>query len=158
MSTLKAVLLFFGGLVVLIISADRLVWGAKGIAAEYGISDAIIGATIIAIGTSLPELAASVASALKKHHDIAIGNIIGSNIFNLLAVLSVPGLIAPNVFEQGLFYREFLFMLGLTALLFAVLFIQSRRNAPMGKYIGTVFVLVYALYGFIAYQQPLVPA
>ena len=153
MSTLKALILFAAGLAVLIISARTLVWGATGIALEYGISDAIIGATIIAIGTSLPELAASVASALKKHHDIAIGNIVGSNIFNLLAVLAVPGLIAPNDFDQGLFFRDYLFMLGITALLFAVLFVQSRRNAPMGRYIGMVFVLVYALYGFIAYQQ-----
>ncbi len=152
MSTKIALIWFVVGLIVLVASARLLVWGAVGIATTYGISDAIIGATIIAIGTSLPELAASVASALKKHHDIAIGNILGSNIFNMLAVLAVPAIISPSTFSAEVFQRDYLFMLGISILLFLVLLIQGKRGTPMGRYIGTIFVLTYAIYGFIAFQ------
>ena len=151
MSTGRALFWFTVGLLVLVASARVLVWGASGIALEYGISDAIVGATIIAIGTSLPELAASVASALKKHHDIAIGNILGSNIFNLLAVLAVPGLIAPGDFGAELFNRDYAFMMLISALLFIILFIQGRRGKLLGRYLGTIFVLMYSAYGYIAY-------
>lgn len=152
MSNPMAAFWFFGGLAVLFASAQALVWGATGIAVSYGISEAIIGATIIAIGTSLPELAASVASALKKHHDIAIGNILGSNIFNMVAVLAVPGFLAPGLFSAEVFYRDYLYMLGISAALFILLIVQGKRGVPLGRYIGTVFVLMYATYGYIAYQ------
>ncbi|MFG1489403.1 calcium/sodium antiporter, partial [Oceanospirillum sp. HFRX-1_2] len=82
----KAILWLIIGLLILIGSSRMLVWGAVNIATSFGVSDVIIGLTIVAIGTSLPELAASVASALKRHHEIALGNVVGSNIFNLLAV------------------------------------------------------------------------
>lgn len=152
MSTVKAIFWFVVGLGVLIASARILVWGAVGIADEYNISKAIVGATIVAIGTSLPELAASVASALKKHHDIAIGNVLGSNIFNLLAVLSVPGLMAPSVFEAEIFNLHYLVMLIFSVVLFALLFVQGKRKAGLGRYIGTVFVLMYAAYGYMTFQ------
>jgi len=152
MSTKVALAWFVVGLVVLVASARILVWGAVGVATKYGISDAIIGATVIAIGTSLPELAASVASALKKHHDIAIGNILGSNIFNMLAVLAVPGLIAPSGFSAEVLNRDYLFMLVISVMLFCFLFIQGKRNKKLGRYLGTIFVLMYAAYGFIAFQ------
>lgn len=153
LTTKVAFLWFAVGLAVLIASAKILLWGAVGIADQFGISKTIIGATIIAVGTSLPELAASVASALKKHHDIAIGNVLGSNIFNILAVLSVPGLIAPGAFLPEVFNIHYLYMAALSLFLFLVLFIQGKRGKNLGRYIGTVFVLMYATYGFIAYQQ-----
>ena len=84
------------------------------------------------------------ASALKKHHDIAIGNILGSNIFNLLAVLAVPGLIAPGGFAAEVFNRDYWFMLAISLVLFAALFIQGKRNAKLGRYLGTFFVVSYA--------------
>jgi len=151
MTNKKALVWFVLGLAVLIGSARILVWGAVGIANQYGISEAIIGATIIAIGTSLPELAASVVSALKKHHDIAIGNILGSNIFNILAVMAVPGLIAPGVFAAEVFDRDYWFMLSISLVLFFALFIQGKRNAKLGRYLGTFFVVTYAAYGYIMY-------
>jgi len=151
MTNKKALVWFVLGLAVLIGSARILVWGAVGIANQYGISEAIIGATIIAIGTSLPELAASVVSALKKHHDIAIGNILGSNIFNILAVMAVPGLIAPGVFAAEVFDRDYWFMLAISLVLFFALFIQGKRNAKLGRYLGTFFVITYAAYGYIMY-------
>ncbi|MEJ2044171.1 MAG: calcium/sodium antiporter [Reinekea sp.] len=152
MSTTLATISFGGGLAILIGSAKVLLWGAIGIATTYGISDAIVGATIIAIGTSLPELAASVASALKKHHDIAIGNVLGSNIFNLLAVLAVPGLLSPSEFSPEVFNLHYLFMLAISVLLFILLIIQGKRGHTLGRYLGTVFVLTYAVYGYIAFQ------
>lgn len=152
MSTTLALVWFAVGLSVLVVSARVLVWGAVGIADTFGISEAVIGATIIAIGTSLPELAASVASALKKHHDIAIGNVLGSNIFNLLAVLAVPGLIAPGAFEAEVFNLHYLFMLAISACLFVCLIALGRAGKAMGRYIGTIFVLMYATFGWIVFQ------
>ncbi|WP_334019162.1 calcium/sodium antiporter [Alteromonas sp. S015] len=106
------------GLVVLPLSAHFLVNSAVEIARYMGISDLIIGLTIIAFGTSLPELAASIAGVLKGEDDLALGNIIGSNIFNLLAVLGMPGLIAPGILDPDVYNRDMYVMLGLTLLLF----------------------------------------
>ena len=92
----KSIVLFLTGLIALLGGAKLLVWGATGVAQLLGISDLVIGLTVVAIGTSLPELAACISSALKNEHDIAVGNILGSNIFNLLAVLAMPGLIHPT--------------------------------------------------------------
>ena len=116
----KASMLFVIGLIALMISSRILVWGATNVAIAFGISDLIIGLTIVALGTSLPELAASIASALKKEHDIAIGNIIGSNIYNILAVLSMPGLISPGTFADEVFTRDMAVMIGLTLALFVM--------------------------------------
>jgi len=106
------------GLVILPLSAHFLVNSAVEIARYMGISDLVIGLTIIAFGTSLPELAASVAGVLKGEDDLALGNIIGSNIFNLLAVLGMPGLIAPGILDPDVYNRDMYVMLGLTFILF----------------------------------------
>ncbi|WP_394221687.1 calcium/sodium antiporter [Alteromonas gracilis] len=106
------------GLIVLPLSAHFLVNSAVEIARYMGISDLVIGLTIIALGTSLPELAASIAGVLKGEDDLALGNIIGSNIFNLLAVLGMPGLIAPGTLDPDVYNRDMYVMLGLTLLLF----------------------------------------
>ena len=106
------------GLVILPLSAHFLVNSAVEIARYMGISDLVIGLTIIAFGTSLPELAASVAGVLKGEDDLALGNIIGSNIFNLLAVLGMPGLIAPGILDPDVYNRDMYVMLGLTLRLF----------------------------------------
>ena len=108
------------GLVILVLSSRLLVWGAVGIARDLGVSDLVIGLTIIAIGTSLPELAASVMSALKKEHDMAIGNIIGSNMFNLLAVLALPGLIHPGILEHAVLQRDYPAVVTFTIALFII--------------------------------------
>ena len=118
MTTGWAIFWAAAGLVVLVLSAKLLVWGAVNIAHDLGVSDLIIGLTIIAIGTSLPELAASVMSALKGEDDMAVGNIIGSNMFNLLAVLALPGLIAPGVLEPAVLQRDFPVVVALTIGLF----------------------------------------
>ena len=118
LSTGQAIFWAVLGLVALVLSSKLLVWGAVDIARELGVSDLVIGLTIIAIGTSLPELAASVMSALKGEDDMAVGNVIGSNMFNLLAVLALPGLIAPSILEPAVLQRDFPVVVGLTLVLF----------------------------------------
>ena len=118
MTNLAASLWFLAGLTLLLVSSRILVWGAVNIAVSFGISDLVIGLTIVALGTSLPELAASITSALKNEHDIAIGNVIGSNMYNLLAVLAVPGIIVPGTFAPEALSRDVPVMIGLTLAIF----------------------------------------
>lgn len=151
-STGKAMWLFVIGLAGLLAGSKSLVWGATGVAHMLGVSDLIIGLTIVAIGTSLPELAASVISALKNEHDIAVGNVLGSNIFNLLAVLAMPGLIAPSQIDPMLLYRDFPFMIALAVSLF--LFARFCTHGRIGRGAGVLMLLVYIGYnGLLAYQN-----
>jgi cation:H+ antiporter len=144
-STAKSIMWLVIGLIALMISAKLLVWGAVDVARYFGISELIIGLTIVAIGTSLPELAASIASALKGHHDIAIGNVVGSNIFNLLAVMPIPGLVASTAIEQEVLYRDYGAMLAITLLLIAFIY-GFRKSGRVGRSAGTVLLLAYASY------------
>lgn len=114
----KAVIWLIIGLVVLVLSSRLLVWGAVDIAVALGVSDLIIGLTIVAIGTSLPELASSLMAIKKGEHDIALGNIIGSNLFNTLAVVGIAGLISPMAVPPEILSRDIAVMAGLTVLLF----------------------------------------
>lgn len=148
MSNLKAMGLLLLGIIVLLISSRVLVWGAVEIAISFGISDLVIGLTIIAIGTSLPELAASVMSALKGEHDIAIGNIIGSNMFNILGVMGLPAIISGYQAEAELFNRDLPVMLGLTITLF-VLAYGFRGTGRLNRYEGSVLLSSYAIYMLI---------
>lgn len=133
------------GLLVLLLSSRLLVWGAVNIAEALGVSDLLIGLTIVAIGTSLPELAASVTSVIKKEPDIAIGNVIGSNMFNLLAVLGLPGLIHPYVLEPGVLDRDFPVMFGFTIALFAMAY-GFRDEGRITRWEGTALLAAYAGY------------
>ncbi len=146
MSTGAASIWFLLGLTLLLLSSRMLVWGAVNIALTFGVSDLVIGLTMVALGTSLPELAAGVASALKQEHDIAIGNIIGSNMFNLLAVLPMPGLIAPGVFSPEIMTRDMPVMIGLTLVMFIMSY-GFRRNGRINRLEG---LLLFS--AFIAYQ------
>lgn len=141
------------GLALLVISSKTLVWAATDIAAYLGVSDLIIGLTIIAIGTSLPELAASIASVLKGHHDIALGNVIGSNIFNLLAVMSLPAAITPYAFSEQLLWRDYGLMSLFTAILilFCYYAISRKKPARIGRTLGALFFLGYASYLILLY-------
>jgi cation:H+ antiporter len=150
-----ATLWFIIGLGTLVASSEILVWGAKLVATDFGISPLIIGLTIVAVGTSLPELAASVMSALRGHHEMALGNIIGSNIFNILTVMAVPGLISPPVMESLVFSRDYLAMAGITLLLSACIVIDyllrnksqdGPGHARLGRRIGTLLLIAYIGY------------
>ena len=125
-----AILAVVSGLIALTWSADRSVVGTSSLARGLGVTPLLIGLTIVAIGTSLPELATSVASAWKGENELAIGNIIGSNLFNLLAVLAVPALLAPGLLENTVPIRDYPVMLELTPLLF-LLALGHRRGPGM---------------------------
>ncbi len=146
-STSAAVLWVIVGLVMLPLSAHFLVDSAVFIAKHFGISDLVIGLTIIAIGTSLPELAACIAGVLKGEDDLAMGNIIGSNIFNILAVLGMPAVIAPGIIDPNAAGRDLLVMLGLTVLLliFSFNFVGTRR---INRFEGAALLACFIGYQF----------
>ena len=114
----KAVFLVVSGLILLIVSSQLLVSGSVGIARLFGISDLMIGLTIVAVGTSLPELASSIMAMRRNEHDIAIGNIIGSNLFNTLGVVGIAGLIKPMSIDSKFLSRDLPVVAGLTFFLF----------------------------------------
>jgi len=147
---------FLLGLTVLLISSRMLVWGAVSIAQALGVSDVIIGLTIVALGTSLPELAASVMSILKSEHDLAIGNVVGSNMFNMLAVLAMPGIIRPGQFPAEILSRDFPVMIGLAILLFAMAY-GLRGPGHINRYEGGALLGVYLGYMALLYFEMQLP-
>ena len=149
-SSQKAFLWLAIGLILLIVSSRGLVWGSVNIAKAAGISDLVIGLTIVAIGTSLPELAASIMSALKKEHDIAIGNIIGSNMFNLLVVFGIPGLISPHVIDSSILERDFPFMIGLSIALFITAY-GFKGEGRINRFEGGLLLGGYVTYMVVLY-------
>ena len=133
------------GLAFMLLSSQAVVWGSTAIAKYFGISDLVIGLTIVALGTSLPELAASITSAVKKEHDIAIGNVLGSNMFNLLAVLGLPGLISPAKLDPELLSRDLPVMIGMTIALFAMSF-GFGRQGKISRLEGAILLGSYLFY------------
>ncbi len=152
MSTPVALAWLVAGLALLLVSSRMLVWGAVNLATMLGISDLIIGLTIVAIGTSLPELAASVVSALRGEDDIAIGNVIGSNMFNLLAVMGLPGVIHPAAVPPEVLERDFLIMIGLTLALFAMSH-GLRGPGRVNRIEGSLLLLAFVGYQGLLYYQ-----
>ena len=135
------------GLVLLIASSRLLVWGSVGVATEFGVSDLIIGLTIVALGTSLPELAASIIAARKGEHDIAIGNIVGSNMFNILAVIGIATVIAPmNNIPLEVLQRDWVVMLAVTIALLVMSYGLRAKNGVITRVEGTILVLCYVAY------------
>ena len=151
-STKMALLWLLAGFLVLLVSSRILVWGSINIAHALGVSDLVIGLTVVAIGTSLPELAASVMSALKKEPDIAIGNVIGSNMFNLLAVLGAPAVIAPLPLDSGILSRDYPFMIGLSIALFIMAY-GFRTDGRINRLEGGLLLLGYVTYMFVLYYS-----
>jgi cation:H+ antiporter len=147
----RAVFWLVVGLVFLLISSRILIWGAVSVAQQFGVSDLIIGLTIVALGTSLPELAASVAGVLKQEHDIVIGNIIGSNIFNLLAVLGLPGIISPGPIDAAVMERDYIAMVILTIFLFAMAYGFRGGARRINRYEGGVLLLIFISYQSLLY-------
>lgn len=150
MSSGRALFWFLLGLGLLIASSNLLVWGAQLIAIDFGISPLVIGLTLIAVGTSLPELAATVMSALRQQHDIAIGNIIGSNIFNIMAVIGAPALITELNIEAPALSRDYVAMLGMTLVFALVIWVsyqvRNKTNARLGRATGLLFLALYGGY------------
>ena len=148
----KAWLFFVAGLIGLLASSRLLVWAAVNIAVSFGVSDLVIGLTIVALGTSLPELAASISSVLKSEDELAVGNVIGSNMYNLLAVYSLPGLIAPGAVAETVIYRDFPVMLGFTGILF-ILGYGLTKSGHINRWEGTGLLLGYCGYQWVVYQS-----
>ncbi len=152
MSTAMASFWLIAGMLILLLSSRLLVWGAVNIAHEFHVSELVIGLTIVAIGTSLPELAASIASALKNEHDIAVGNIIGSNMFNLLGVLGIPGIISGAVLEPSVLERDYPVMIFLSVLLFLFAY-GFKGKGRINRLEAGILLLCYIGYMFVIYQQ-----
>lgn len=142
-SNLKAVLWIIIGLPLLLVSSDQVVDSAVTIAQYFGMSDLVIGLTIIAIGTSLPELAASIAGVMKGEDDLAVGNIIGSNVFNILAVMGIPGLLNPSAISEYAMSRDYYIMLVLSIML---LIFALGKSRSINRIEGAVFLLCYIGY------------
>lgn len=140
------------GLVGLLVASRVLVWGAVGVAQAVGVPDLVIGLTIVAIGTSLPELAAGIASALKREHELAVGNIIGSNIFNTAAVMGIPALIAPTAVGHEVVVRDLPAVAVLTLVLLA--FSLGRGGAGrIARVKGGILLAAFAAYQYLLFTQ-----
>ena len=145
LSMKKSILFVVGGLLILMTSAKMMVWGAVEIAVFFEVPDVVIGLTIIAIGTSLPELAAAIAAARKNESDLMIGNIVGSNLFNILAVLAVPAILAPSVLDQDVLYLDLPIMLGFT-LAMLLLALPRKGKATITASKGLLLTLAFVAY------------
>lgn len=142
----SAVIQVIAGLGILLLSSQLLVWGAVEIARYFAVSDLIIGLTIVAVGTSLPELASSVAAARKGEQDLAIGNIVGSNLFNTLAVVGIAGIIKPIQAGSEIFSRDMTVMVFMTLLLFIFGYHFSRQQGRITRFKGFILLLCYVAY------------
>jgi cation:H+ antiporter len=151
LSIFKALLLTFVSLLFLLLSAKILVWGAVEIARFWGVSELVIGLSIVAVGTSLPELAATISSASKKRYDLIIGNVIGSNMFNTLAVLPVPALITDVVLSQNVVFRDIILSIVLTIILLSVLLLQKGQ---VNRIVGFCLFFIYVSYQVYIFTVP----
>lgn len=143
----NAVFWLLAGLILLIASSRLLIWGAVGIATFIGISDIIIGLTIVAVGTSLPELASAIAATRKNEHALVIGNIIGSNFFNALAVVGIAGVICPLPVEHGVIVRDMPLNIILTLSLFLFgMRVGKQHQGIISRFEGIVMLGIYGLY------------
>jgi len=133
------------GLAALVLSSRLLVWGAVTIAQAFGVSDLVIGLTVVAVGTSLPELASSVMAARKGEHDIALGNVLGSNLFNTLAVVGLAAVINPIAASPEVLRRDVAVMAALTLMLFAIGF-GFRGRGRINRFEGALLFSSYAAY------------
>lgn len=156
--TMTAVLWFLLGLGTMLVASKLLVWGGKTIALEMGISELVVGLTVVAIGTSLPELAASIIGALRGHHDIAIGNVFGSNVFNLLLVMPVAGLISPIALQQEVLYRDYVAVCLFTLILVLTVAYRHWRSPRDTIYLSRIFgctlLMTYAAYFVVLMPTP----
>ncbi len=137
----------FVGFALLVISSRLLVWGAVNIAHTFGVSDLVIGLTVVAIGTSLPELAASAFAAKKGEHDLVVGNVIGSNLFNTFAVVGLAGTIHPLAVPSAVLSRDWPLMFALTLLVFLIGMVQKNKpKQQINRVLGVVMLSVYIGY------------
>lgn len=151
--TWKGLLWFAIGLAFLLVGSRALVWGAVGIARGVGVSELVIGLTLVALGTSLPEVTASIAAARRNEQDIAVGNVVGSNMFNLLGVLGLPGVIRPDApVDHAVVTRDFPIMFGVTVLLIVIAL--TNKTSHISRKIGFLLVCLFVVYFVMLLAQP----
>jgi len=146
MSGGRMALYLLGGIVGLPLGAHLLIDGARGMATSIGVSEAAIGLTVVAVGTSLPELATSVMAALRRHADVAIGNVVGSNIFNITAIAGAAALAHPLTVPAEILGRDLWCMIGASILLTPFVLFCHR----IGRRAGGAFLVLYGFYGYFA--------
>lgn len=142
MSIAMTILTTVGGLVMLILGANRFLLGAVGLGEALGVPEAIIGLTVVAVGTSLPEMAVSIIAAIRKHADVAVGNVIGSNIFNILCILGISSMITPLPLQGRLLHIDQFVMLGAAVILLLFLFFGLR----LSRFKGAALLFGYIVY------------
>ncbi len=152
-SLLVSILFALGGLTLLVFGADLLVKGAITLAQLAGLSETIIGLTIVAVGTSLPELVASLAAALKGRSDVAVGNIVGSNIYNILGILGLTALIRPVPIPDDMIWRDWFAMMAAALILVFV----AQRFGRFGRMLGLAFIACYAAYSYLLVNPQVLP-
>ena len=143
------------GLAVIALSSAALVWGARGIVSDLGVSEAVVAVMVLALGTSIPELVVIVVAARRGKHALAFGNVIGSNLFNTLAVIGTAGLIAPAVVGKELVSRDLPVMFAFTAALVVMAYGWGRRSGVINRVEGGILLLAAA--GYLAYLATLTP-
>lgn len=147
----KAIFWTLMGLVLLVVSSRLLVWGAVEIAQAFGVSDLIIGLTVVAIGTSLPEFASSISALRRKEHDMVVGNVVGSNLFNSLAVVGLAGVIMPIEAGREVLVRDWSLMTGMTILMMLFAFSWRGRPRRINRFEGgALFALMVGYTGYMA--------
>lgn len=146
----KVWLMLIISFIVLLVSAKLVVWGGSELAGLFGVSDLLIGLTVVALGTSLPELAVSISSALKKHHEMVVGNIIGSNLFNTVGVLAIPSLILPFEVPEEVMSRDYPFMIALTILLFVFSY-KFKKEGAISRPEGALLLIVLTTYLYLLF-------
>lgn len=146
MSRGKALMWTLVGLTLLIISSRLLVWGAVDIAVAFGVSELIIGLTVVAIGTSLPELASSISALRRKEHEMVLGNVVGSNLFNTLGVVGLAGVIVPIETGSEVLTRDWLVMLVMTVLMMVFAFSWRGRTRRINRWEGGFLLLMFVAY------------
>ena len=152
-STPRALGLTLIGLLLLVGSSKLFVWGAVNIATSLGVSELIIGLTIVALGTSLPELAAAISGARKGEPELVMGNVVGSNLFNSLAVIGLPAVMTDFAVSDAAIVRDLPVMLALTLLLFLMAQFPRRSRCVITRFNGLIFLLGFVLYQCYLYYQ-----
>lgn len=145
----KSISYLLVGLAAIAVCSAALVWSARGIVSNLGVSELVVGVILLAIGTSLPELVVIVIAAKRGEHELALGNVIGSNLFNTLAVVGTAGLIAPSVLDNELVNRDLPVMFALTGLIVVMAYGWGRRTGVINKVEGGVLLACVA--GYVAY-------
>lgn len=145
----KIVLFLIIGGFSLWVGSELLVFGATSLAQEFGVSERVIAVTIVSFGTSIPELATSIIAALNKEKAISLGNLLGSNIFNILAVLGITSIITPvELFDQGLLTNDIFWMLGISFLLLPLVMLSKRNQ--LSKRDGVILLIIYCAFIYTA--------